>query len=141
MNSVKCPVKRARLVVAMEGRTICAVPECGAPISGDGNLCDQHRIPGGIVRVGASTMVITAWAAEHANDVGVILLNDWALGVHFSGREGSQAKLREQGFVNVRLLRTPEEVAAAKTPAEGKKRGAWSGSWQAQYPWHAPKKG
>ncbi|HWY59905.1 MAG TPA: hypothetical protein VNZ03_35915 [Terriglobales bacterium] len=119
----------------MEGRTICAVPECGAPISGDGNLCDQHRIPGGIVRVGASTMVITAWAAEHGDECGIVLLNDFTLGARFNGAEGFLAKLQEQGLVNVHLLRTPEDLAAAKSQAEGKRVGAWSGSWHAEYPW------
>ena len=124
----------------MEGRTRCAVPECGAPISGDGNLCDQHRIPGGVVRVDASTMVITAWYAEHGHECGIVLLNDSALGARFGGAEGFLAKLQEQGFVNVCLLCTPEDLAAAKKPPEGKTVGAWGGSWQAQYSWHAPKR-
>jgi hypothetical protein len=45
----------------MVGRTKCAVPDCGAVISGDGNLCDEHRLPGPVVHVGDSAMVIVAW--------------------------------------------------------------------------------
>lgn len=127
-------------IMAMKNRTTCAVPECGAPISGYSNLCDEHRVPGGVVRVDDSTMIITAWAVEHGDECGIVLLNDFALGDRFSGRAGFKSKLRDQGFVNVRLLSTPEELAAAKKPAEGKKAGAWSGSWKSQYPWHAPKK-
>jgi hypothetical protein len=85
-------------------------------------------------------MVIGAWAVDHENESGIVLLNDFALGDRHSGRAGFEAKLREQGFTNVRLLRTPEELDAAKQPAEGKKVGAWSGSWQPQYPWHVPNK-
>ena len=85
-------------------------------------------------------MVIGAWAVDHEDESGVILLNDFALGDRHSGRAGFEAKLREQGFTDVRILRTPEELEAARQPAGGKKLGAWSGSWQAQYPWHAPKK-
>jgi len=119
----------------MEGRTTCAVPECGASISGHSNLCDSHRIPGVVVQVGDSTMVIGAWATEHEDESGVVLINDFALGDLFSGRAGFETRLKEQGFVNVRLLSTPEELAAAKTPAEGKKIGDWGGSWKTQYPW------
>lgn len=113
----------------------CAVPECGAPITGHSNLCDQHRIPGAIVRMGDSTMVITAWAVEHGDECGIVLLNDWALGANFAGRERFESKLKEQGFVNVRLLRTPQELEAAKQPAEGKRVGDWGGPWKTEYPW------
>jgi hypothetical protein len=87
------------------------------------------------VRVGGSTMVITAWYAEHGDEAGVILLNDWALGAHFGGGAGFEGKLRKQGFVNVRNLATPEEVEAAKRPALGKKVGGWAGPWKTQYSW------
>jgi len=85
-------------------------------------------------RVGRSTMVITAWYAEHGDEAGVILLNDWALGAHFGGGAGFEGKLREQGFVNVRNLATPEEVEKAKRPAQGKKLSGWAGPWKTQYP-------
>ena len=47
--------------MAMEGNTACAVGGCTLPLSGANNLCDEHRLPGGAVRVGTSTMVITCW--------------------------------------------------------------------------------
>jgi len=119
----------------MKDRTTCAVPECGGRISGCSNLCDQHRIPGAIVRMGDSTMVITAWAVEHGGECGIVFLNDFAAGDLFGGRAGFEAKLKEQGFVNVRLLRTPQEVEAAKPPAEGKRVGDWGGPWKTKYPW------
>jgi hypothetical protein len=119
----------------MKDRTTCAVPECGARISGHSNLCDQHRIPGAIARMGDNTMVITAWAVEHGDECGIVFLNDFAAGDLFRGADGFLAKLREQGFVNVRLLRTPQELEAAKPPAEGKRVGDWGGPWKTKYPW------
>jgi hypothetical protein len=121
--------------MAIEGNTACAVPGCTAPISGPKNLCEEHGLPGMAVRVGGSTMVITAWYAEHNDEAGVILLNDWALGAHFGGGVGFERKLREQGFVNVRNLATLDELEAAEKPAEGKKAGDWTGRWKTQYPW------
>ena len=46
-------------------------------------------------------------------------------------------KLGEQGFTSVRNIETPEEFAAAKKPAEGKKVGNWGGPWRTQYPWQS----
>lgn len=121
--------------MAIDGSTTCAVPACGTPISQPNNLCEKHRLPGISVRVGGSTMVITAWYAEHGDEAGVILLNDLALGEIFGGDAGFEAKLREQGFANVRNLATPEELEAAKRPVQGKKVGGWAGPWQTQYSW------
>jgi hypothetical protein len=118
----------------MQGRTTCAVPECAAPISGYSNLCDNHRLPGGMVQVGDSTMIITAWLVERGDEVGIIVLNDWAVGAYFSGREGFEAELAEQGFTGVRNIGTPEELEAAKQPPDGKKVGPWGGPWRTQYP-------
>lgn len=123
--------------MAIEGNTACAVPGCGAPISAPNNLCEEHRLPGMGIRLGGSTMVITSWYAEHNDEAGVILLNDWALGTHFGGGAGFERNLREQGFVSIRNLATPEELAAAKRPMEGKKAGGWAGPWKTQYPWEA----
>lgn len=123
--------------MAIEGNTTCAVPGCGAPTSGPNNLCEEHRLPGMAVRVGGSTMVITAWYAEHDDEAGMILLNDLTLGQIFGGRAGFETKLCEQGFENVRNLDTPEELEAAKRPAQGKKVGGWAGPWKTQYPWEA----
>jgi len=123
--------------MAINGNTTCAVPGCDASISGPNNLCEEHRLPGMAVRVGDSTMVITAWYAEHGDEAGVILLNDLALGEIFGGGARFETKLREQGFENVRNLATPEELDAAKRPAKGKKVGSWAGPWKTQYPWEA----
>jgi hypothetical protein len=84
----------------MKGRTKCAVLACSARISGYGNLCDSHRIPGAIVRMGDNTMIIAAWEVEHEHESGIVFLNDFASGDLFGGRAGFEAKLREQGFVN-----------------------------------------
>jgi|SRR5208283_1409458 len=121
--------------MAIEGNTACAVPGCAAPILGPNNLCEEHRLPGMGVRIGGSTMVVTAWYAEHGDEVGVILLNDLALGELFGGGVGFEVKLRAQGFVNVRNLATPEELETTKKPAESKKVGDWTGPWKTQYPW------
>jgi hypothetical protein len=77
-------------------------------------------------------MVITTWAAEHGDEVGLLLLNDWALGSLFGGRAGFEARLREQGFTNVRNLLTPTEFATMRS---GKAPSTWSGPWLTQYPW------
>ncbi len=123
--------------MAMKGRTTCAVDGCANPIYEPNNLCDEHRLPGVIVQNGDNTMVVTAWAAEHGDEVGIILLNDFAMGDLFGGRTGFEARLKKQGFVNVRNLATPEELAAAKQPPQGKKLGCWGGPWLTQYPWEA----
>jgi len=115
----------------MKDRTTCAVPECGARISGYSNLCPVHMVPGAIVRLGSSTMVITNWHVEHGQEKGRIALNDFALGDRFRGAEGFLAKLDEQGFTNVRNLATPEELEATRS----QRLASWSGPWRAQYPW------
>jgi hypothetical protein len=120
--------------MAIQGNRACAVRGCSSPVSGPNNLCEDHRLPGAQIRIGGSTMVITAWYAEHGDEVGMIILNDFALG-ELGGGGSFEAKLREQGFSNVRNLATPEEVEAAKRPAAGKRVGAWAGPWKAQYAW------
>jgi hypothetical protein len=117
--------------MAMEGLTECAAG-CGAPISGASNLCELHRVPGGVVRVGNYLMIVTAWYVEHNHEPGVILLNDWALGVHFGGRAGFEARLKEQGFTAVRNIATPEELEAVKST---NKLAGWGGPWLTKYPW------
>jgi len=123
----------------MKGLTRCAVYGCPNDIAGLGNLCGNHRVPGGIVevqtRTGVSTLVITCWYAEHDAERGVIFLNDWALGHHFGGREGFEARLAEQGFTRVRNLATPEEMVTAKHWSKDKKVGHWGGPWRTEYPW------
>jgi len=91
------------------------------------------------VRVGNSTMVVTAWYAERKNEYGLILCNDFALGDLFGGAERFVARLAAQGFGNVRAMATPEELRPAMDPLAhvGKIEGAWSGPWQTEYPWMA----
>jgi hypothetical protein len=112
-----------------------AVVDCAGPISGPNNLCNHHRLPGPIVQVDDSTMMITAWVAEHGDEVGIILLNDFALGDCFGGREGFEAELAVQGFSNVRNIATSKELEAAKYPTLGKKAGDWGGPWRTRYAW------
>ena len=120
--------------MAMQGLTECAAG-CGAPISGPGNLCLKHRVPGGVVRVNNSTMVVTVWYAEHDGEAGIILLNDFALGDLFGGRAGFEAKLQQQEFTSVRLIESSEEREEMRRPGSGQKWAHWSGPWKTQYPW------
>ena len=121
--------------MAMEGLTQCAAG-CGAPIEDPGNLCCVHRMPGGVVRVNKSTMIVTVWYAEHTGEAGIILLNDFALGDLFAGRAGFEAKLQQQGFKAVRNLATPEELEAVKKLNEP--LASWTGPWLTKYPWERP---
>ena len=120
--------------MAMKGLHQCAVRLCIGPISEPNNLCDVHRISGSVVRVGESTMVVTVWLVQHKDDHGVIFLNDYALGDLFGGRVGFEASLTTQGFTNVRLLHTPEELKA-ELRKSAKKVSNWSGPWRTRYPW------
>jgi hypothetical protein len=86
------------------------------------------------VTANESSMVITAWYAEHADEQGIILLNDWALGSMFGGRPGFEAELARKGFVNFRNLATLEELQAVKQ-SMGAKVALWSGPWLTTYPW------
>jgi hypothetical protein len=118
--------------MAMEGLTQCAA-RCGSPIQGPGNLCLKHRMPGGVVRVNNSTMIVTVWYVEHEGEAGIILLNDFALGDLFAGRAGFEAKLQQQGFTAVRNIPTPEELETVKKLNEH--LASWTGPWLAKYPW------
>jgi hypothetical protein len=96
-------------------------------------LCEEHFVSGIAFECEGDTGIVTAWFAEHANEAGIIFLNDYAMGDLFGGAAGFKAKLEQQGFVKVRNLGTPEEVKAAKAqPA-----GSWSGPWSTEYPWEA----
>jgi hypothetical protein len=117
--------------MGMMGRTECAVRGCTNPLSGVGNLCGIHQVPGAIVRLGENTMIITSWLAQRGHEQGIIVLNDFALGDLFCGADGFIAKLREQGFTNVRNLATPVELETARATT----LASWSGSWRAKYPW------
>ena len=120
--------------MSFEGMTECAVPECGAPCAEWANLCEKHKVGGVVVENDAGSGVVTIWYAEHDNQSGLILLNDWALGCHFGGAAVFEARLKSQGFTNARNLMTPEEFAPACLRA-GKTAGNWSGPWRTEYPW------
>jgi hypothetical protein len=120
--------------MALKNQSECAVHECNGPCSEGANLCDQHLVPGMVIKHGNSTVVVTAWYTERANQAGVIVLNDYALGDLFGGAAGFKAKLEQQGFSKVRNLRTPEEIEAAKVLV-AKAPGNWSGPWLTEYPW------
>lgn len=123
--------------MSFEGQNECAVRECGSPCSSGANLCDEHLVPGMVVRHGNGTCVVTIWFAERVNQAGVIVMNDYALGDLFGGSAGFKAKLEQQGFSKVRNLRTPAEVEAAFA---GSTPGNWSGPWLTEYPWESNQK-
>jgi hypothetical protein len=86
--------------VPMSGITKCCVPECDETIADYANVCDRHKMPGTIMAVGESTMIVTIWVAEHEGEVGFILLNDYAPGHLFSGRSpGPGCPAYEPNFV------------------------------------------
>jgi hypothetical protein len=69
----------------------------------------------------------------------VIVMNDYELGDLFGGAAGFKAHLERQGFSNVRSLRTPAEVEAAKICAASAP-GNWAGPWRDEYPWESNQK-
>jgi hypothetical protein len=119
--------------------TMCAVKDCGNPIWGPNNLCDCHRLPGIVVLCADGSLVVTMWVAEHDGEFGVIIMDDFGIGDLFGGEAGFKARLAKQGFTNVMLLETPEEINAANEsmwePETGKKVGKWAGPWLPRYPW------
>ena len=122
--------------MAFEGQTECAVRECGAPCADWANLCQDHFVPGMAFEYGRGIGMVTAWYAEHANEAGIILLKDFALGSRFGGASGFQANLEKQGFGRVRNLRTPDEFEVAKVRV-ARTPGKWSGPWLAEYSWES----
>jgi len=120
--------------MAFEGVEKCAVSSCEKPYCGPSNLCHEHGVPGAVVRVGDGTGIVTSWFAEREGKLGLIVIDDLDLGELFGGVEGFMAKLRVQGFQDVQILRTPEEVASARTHIL-KAYAYWSGPWRSQYPW------
>jgi len=74
----------------MVGVTVCAVKGRGLPISEPSNLCDKHRVPGGVVLTGKSSMVITSWRVTHEDEIGIVFLNDWALAIFLEGGRDSR---------------------------------------------------
>ena len=124
--------------MAFQGQSGCAVPKCNGPCSVGANLCEDHLVPGMVIKHGSSTVLVTAWRAEHAGQRGIILVNDFALGDLFAGAEGFSKKLEQQGFSDIKLLETPEEFQAAKEHV-AEAPGNWSGPWLTEYPWENPK--
>ena len=98
----------------MEGLTKCAVQGCPNKPDGYANLCGQHKLPGAIAEVNGSTMVITCWLVRHGKETGIVNLNDYSLGDLHGGAEGFRAQLEAQGFTDIRLLATPEELHTAR---------------------------
>jgi hypothetical protein len=117
----------------MSGLNKCSVPECDELVGDYANLCDRHKIPGVIVEIGQSTMIVTVWVAEHGGEVGFILLNDYALGDLFGGRAGFEAKLAQQGFTKVRNVESPLQFDSEKARID--RPASWSGPWLTEYPW------
>ena len=120
--------------MAFEGVKKCAVSSCKKSCYGPCNLCREHAVPGDVVRVGDGTGIVAHWYAERDGKRGLIVVDDLELGELFGGVEGFKAKLKGQGFRNVRILRNPEEVASARIQIL-KAFADWSGPWRPQYPW------
>lgn len=123
--------------MSINNRDTCSVPGCTGKLDPrqSYNLCKLHMLPGMDVQVGDSTMVITFWRVRHDNEVGIVLLNDMALGELHCGEQGFRATLRAQGFSDIRLLRTPAELEMAKRQAA---HTTWGGPWTPRYPWQGP---
>ena len=123
--------------MSINGRSKCAVRGCAGKIEGLGNLCRDHAVAGAGVKVGDSTMIITVWYAERGTEYGTIVLNDYALGNLFGGESGFKAMLASQGFENVRLIASPEDLQLSEDPLEhiNQTLGEWAGPWQTLYPW------
>ena len=119
--------------MAMSGITKCSVPGCSGPVDRYSNLCDNHSVPGEVVAQGESMVVITIWIAEHNGEAGYILLNDYALGDLFGGREGFEVKLAQQRFTKVRNVNSQEQLASER--ATVRRPASWSGPWRTVYPW------
>ena len=73
--------------------------------------------------VGLSTMIITIWIAEHQGEVGLILLNDYALGHLFSWRYGFEAKLGQQGFTNLRNMESQQQFDSERAKGNAQRIG------------------
>lgn len=122
--------------MAFRGQDKCAVAECENHCSEWANLCEGHLVGGAVVENDNGSGVVTIWYAEHDNQHGLILLNDWALGFHFGGAVGFEARLQKQGFTNIRNMMTPEECESSCTRT-GMSGGNWSGPWRTEYPWES----
>jgi len=119
--------------MSMKGISECCVRGCSGSVEDYYNLCVNHRLPGVKVAHSGSTMVITMWTAEHGGETGFILLNDYALGDLFGGRNGFMARLAQQGFIRVRNIVSPEQLDREK--ARVGLAATWSGPWLTVYPW------
>jgi hypothetical protein len=126
--------------MAFKDQDHCAARGCVKPCAGWATLCAEHMVPGMAVTGETGTCVVTSWYAEHAGRRGIIFLNDFALGDLFGGAKNFSAELRSQGFCAIRLLRTPDEVEAAKWKVAGAP-GNWSGPWRTEYSWEVGTRG
>jgi hypothetical protein len=93
-------------------------------------------VSGGVLSDGESTFVVTAWYTERAGQRGIVFLNDFTLGSRFGGKVGFREKLKQQGFSKIEVLKSEEEIEAAKRKV-AQAPGNWSGPWFPVYPWEA----
>ena len=126
--------------MAFNGIDKCAVSSCRESCYRPGNLCREHAVPGDVVCVGDGTGIVAFWYAERDGERGLIVVDDQDLGELFGGKEGFAAKLKNQGFEKVRMLRIPEEVASARIEIR-RSFAYWSGPWRAQSPWETGRPG
>lgn len=127
---------RKRKDMGFETKSKCAVRACAEVAASIGNLCDRHQVPGVVFEGSSRTYVVSSWYTEHEGTRGIIVINDFALGDLFGGREGFRTELARQGFTAVRLLATPGEFAEAREKMLAAP-GNWSGPWSTQYPWES----
>jgi hypothetical protein len=58
--------------------------------------------------------VISSWLVERKGRMDIIVLNDYALGARFGGREFFEKRLGEQGFKVHRLISDPDDLETVK---------------------------
>jgi hypothetical protein len=92
----------------------CVVHGCGREAVY--HLCENHAVPGMVVDVEGHNecYVISAWLAEREGRMDIILLNDYALGDLFGGRELFEKRLSEQGFKVHHLISNPDDFETVK---------------------------
>jgi hypothetical protein len=70
--------------------------------------------------------VISAWLVERKGRMDIIVLNDYALGDLFGGREFFEKRLGEQGFKVHRLISTPDDLETVKRRYPEAQAISWS---------------
>jgi hypothetical protein len=89
---------------------VCVVKECGLPAAY--HLCLKHAFPGGVVEVlpAGQSFVIGCWFAERKGSHFLLTLNDYTLGKLFGNRKQFEEQLISDGYTQVRLIPTEEDV-------------------------------